>query len=200
MTNRRTFLGAGSALAALSLAGCAGTADGGWTALFDGKSTGGWSALGPVKWSVANGVLEGSGGGGGDKAGYLVSSGAHGDFDLRVEFWADADCNSGIFIRCQDRAKVGADSSYEVNIWDKAPRPFYSTGSIVNFAAVAEPAPKAAGRWNLYEITARRDRVTVVLNGRQTVDMVNGKFASGPIALQSAGGVIRFRSVRLLTL
>jgi Domain of Unknown Function (DUF1080) len=200
MTNRRTFLGAGSALAALSLAGCAGTADGGWTDLFDGKSTGGWSPLGPAKWSVANGVLEGSGGGGGPKAGYLVSSGAHGDFELRVEFWADADCNSGIFIRCQDRAKVGADSSYEVNIWDKAPRPFYSTGSIVNFAAVGEPVPKAADRWNVYEIIARGDRVTVVLNGRQTVDMVNGKFASGPIALQSAGGVIRFRSVKLRAL
>ena len=197
MTDRRTFLAAGATLGALHLAGCAGTADGGWTALFDGKSTTGWSPLGPVKWSVANGVLEGAGGGGGDKAGYLVSAGSFGDYDLRVEFWASADANSGVFIRCQDRNKVGADSSYEVNIWDQAPRPWYSTGSIVNFASVGDPVPKAADRWNVFEIAARGDRVTVVLNGRQTVDMVNGKFASGPIALQSAGGTIRFRDVRI---
>jgi len=200
MTDRRTFLGASAALATVALAGCAGTADGGWTDLFDGKTTTGWSPLGPVKWTVSNGVLEGAGGGGGPKAGYLVSSGSHGDFDLRVEFWADAPANSGIFTRCQDRNKVGADSSYEVNIWDQAPRPWYSTGSIVNFASVGEPVPKAANRWNVFEIAARGDRVTVVLNGRQTADLVGGKFLNGPIALQSAGGVIRFRSVKLRAL
>jgi len=84
-----------------------------------------------------------------------------------------------------------------VNIFDKRPDPTYGTGAIVDFAKVAQPAPKAANRWNTFEITARGDRLVVLLNGQQTVDVRNGKFASGPIALQSAAGTIRFRKVQI---
>ena len=200
MTDRRTFLGASAALATVALAGCAGTADGGWIDLFDGKTTTGWKPIGGGKWDIAEGVLSGTGGGGGDKAGYLVSNAAYADYELRVEFWADADANSGVFIRAQDPNKIAAATSYEVNIWDKRPDPRYGTGAVVDFAQVAPPMPLAANRWNTYEITARGDRVTVVLNGRQTADFTGAKFLNGPIALQNAGGVIRFRSVRIRAL
>lgn len=197
MTTRRTFIGASLAAVAAHTAGCAGTADGGWIALFDGRTTNGWKPLGAGKWIIADGVLSGTDGGGGPKAGYLVSAGSYTDYELRVEFWADADANSGIFIRAQDPNKIAAATSYEVNIWDKRPDPRYGTGAIVDFAQVAPPMPLAANRWNTFEVTARGDRVTVVLNGRQTCDLVGAKFLGGPIALQNAGGVIRFRKVLL---
>ena len=98
-----------------------------------------------------------------------------------------------------------AANSYEVNIYDKRPDPLYGTGAIVDIAKVS-PMPKAAGKWNVYEITAKGSRLTVVLNGVQTVDVENSKFASGPFALQYApgvvkdAGVIKFRKVQIKSL
>ena len=63
--------------------------------------------------------------------------------------------------------------------------------------------PKAAGKWNVYEITAKGTQFTVILNGQKTVDGAHdSKFASGRIALQhglglggSDKGVVKFRKV-----
>lgn len=199
MTDRRTFLAAGAATLGAGLAGCAGMPGSGWVTLVDGarmNSFDGWAPLGAGEWSFVDGTLQGKNG----KLGYLVSKDAYTDFEIRAEFWADETANSGIFIRCQDRAKVGADNSYEVNIFDKRPDPSYGTGAIVDIAKVAQPAPKAANRWNTFEITARGDRLVVVLNGQQTVDVRDTKYRSGPVALQSAGGTIRFGKVLIRTL
>ena len=122
MTDRRTFLATGGSAALAVLAGCAtGIPDGSWTVLVDGSkvpgAAEGWTALGEGNWSVAEGTLQGKGG----KLGYLLTPASYTDFEIRAEFWADEPCNSGIFIRCQSREKVGADSAYEVNIFDKRP-------------------------------------------------------------------------------
>ena len=200
MTDRRTFLATGSTLLGAALTGCASSMQGdNWITLLDtSRSTSfdGWSPLGAGEWSFVDGTLQGKNG----KLGYLVSKDAYTDFEIRAEFWADETANSGIFIRCQDRNKVGADNSYEVNIFDKRPDPTYGTGAIVDTAKVAQPGPKAADRWNTFEITARGDRLVVVFNGQQTVDVRDTKYRSGPIALQSAGGTIRFRKVLIRTL
>jgi len=197
MTDRRTFLATGIAVFGAAVAGCAGSvAEGGWTTLVDGSrmsNLDGWTQLGEGNWSFVEGTLQGKNG----KAGYLVTKDSYTDFEIRAEFWADADANSGIFIRCADRNKVGAANSYEVNIFDKRPDPSYGTGAIVDFARIAQPGPKAANRWNTYEITARGNRVVVALNGQQTVDLIDGKYRGGPFALQSAGGTIRFRKVQI---
>src|ERR1019366_8306861 len=127
----------------------------------------------------------------------------------RAEFWVDDDTNSGIFIRCTDPDKVTAANAYEVNIWDKRPEPSYGTGAIVNVAKV-DPMPKAAGKWNVYEITAKGSTFTVTLNGQKTVDGAqDAKLATGRIALQhglglkdangveSDKGVVKFRKVQI---
>ncbi|MEI6720369.1 MAG: DUF1080 domain-containing protein [Betaproteobacteria bacterium] len=196
--NRREFIGAGLAIMGAGLAGCAGSGGSSdWVTLVDGKSIpSGWKELGKGNWSVAEGALQGKDG----NAGFLVSPESYADFEIRAEFWGDAEANSGIFIRAQDPNKIGADTSYEVNIWDKRPDPSYGTGGIVNFAAVATPYPKSANRWNVYEVRALGDRVTVWLNGQQTADMTRAKFLKGPIALQSAAGTIRFRKVEIRSL
>ena len=196
---RRTLLVHGAALTATAFAGgtltgCASLLDGkGWTTLVDGMTTkdlSGFAELGAGNWTFVDGSLQGKAG----KDGYLLTKDSYTDFELRAEFWADEDANSGIFLRCQDRTKVTADNAYEVNIFDKRPDPSYGTGAIVNVSKIS-PMPKAAGRWNTYEISARGDRLVVVLNGVQTADARDGRFKNGPIALQSAAGTIRFRKV-----
>ncbi|HEY7556206.1 MAG TPA: DUF1080 domain-containing protein, partial [Candidatus Binatia bacterium] len=72
----------------------------------------------------------------------------------------------------------------------------YGTGAIVHIAKIST-MPKAGGKWNTYEITAKGPRLTVMLNGAQTVDVQDSKFASGPIALQWGRGVVRFRKVQI---
>ena len=64
--------------------------------------------------------------------------------------------------------------------------------------------PKAGGRWNTYEITAKGSQLTVVLNGVQTVNVQDGKLAQGPFALQfgnvandAPGGAIKWRIVQI---
>jgi hypothetical protein len=176
---------------------------GGWTTLIDGASgLENWNRVGDANWRAEDGAIVADKG----KGGFLVSKQSYKDFQIRAEFWADTTTNSGIFIRCADPAKIGSASSYEVNIYDQRPDPTYGTGAIVDFAKVV-PMPKAGGRWNTYEITARGSQLTVVLNGVQTVNIQDGKFAQGPFALQygsgpknAPGGVIKWRKVQIRSL
>ena len=192
-----------SLLAAAALSGCAGLPqDAAWVTLIDGaKGLDNWNRLGDANWRAEDGLIVADKG----KGGFLVSRLDYRDFALRAEFWAETDTNSGIFIRSSDRQAITADNAYEVNIWDIRPDPKYGTGGIVDFAAVpVPPVFLAGGRWNTYEIEARGATVTVKLNGALTVTMQNGKFASGPFALQfgagvqgALGGPIKWRKVMI---
>ncbi|HJS78176.1 MAG TPA: DUF1080 domain-containing protein [Burkholderiales bacterium] len=123
---------------------------------------------------------------------------------IRAEFWAERNTNSGVFIRIQNPKKIGADSSYEVNIYDQRPGPEYGTAGIVNFAKVpVPPVYKAEGKWNTFEITAKGSTITVVFNGQKTVELQDSKFPQGPFALQfgnhgkQPGDVIKWRKVQV---
>ena len=175
-------------------------ADAGWITLIDG-ATGldNWNRIGDANWRVEGGAIVADKG----KGGYLVSKNSYKDFQIRAEFWADHTTNSGIFMRASNPQKIGADSSYEVNIYDQRPDPSYGTGAIVDFAKVS-PMPQAGGKWNTYEITAKGSQLTVTLNGIRTVDLQDSKFASGPFALQygsgpkgAVGGAIKWRKVQI---
>src|ERR1700726_4934490 len=149
---------------------------------------GDWSEVGKANWAMKDGALVADKLDGKDLS-YLVSKNSYKDFQIKAEFWVDEDANSGIFIRCDQRDKIDAKICYEVNIFDKRPDPSYGTGAIVNVAKV-DPMPKAAGKWNVYEITAKGSTLTVVLNGQKTVDGAqDAKLASGRIALQHGLGV-----------
>ena len=192
--HRRALITGSLSAAALATAGCASPGSaGGWIALFDGGGLDAFDPLGKADWRVAGGVLEATRG-----PGFLVTRRAFADFRLQAEFTVEPTTNSGIFIRCQDPRKVTPASAYEVNIWDTRKDPSYGTGAVVDFAKVSAPYPKAGGRWNTFDITARGRRITVILNGQRPVDFEDGTFAAGPIALQSGGGLVRFRSVRVL--
>jgi hypothetical protein len=126
---------------------------------------------------------------------YLISEKQYNNFRLKLEFWASDDANSGIFFRCQDPQNITAENCYEANIFDQRPDPNYGTGAIVQVAKVAQPMPKAGGRWNTYDITAKGSRLTLVLNGITTVDIEDAKLAEGYIALQWGNGIIKFRKL-----
>jgi len=163
----------------------------GYTNLIDGVSLEGWNIVGNANWVIGNGVIEGN-----KPSGFLVSTKSYKNFIIRAEFWAESNTNSGIFLRCQDPTKIAAATSYEVNIWDTRPGQEYSTGAIVDVAKV-NPIHKAGGRWNTMEIVANGSGLKVSMNGAVTVDVTDGKFADGPIALQSAGGTIKFRKLEI---
>ena len=190
-------------LLAWALAACGTAPTGsGWVTLIDGgKGLDNWARLGDANWRAEGAAIVADQG----KGGYLVSKDSWRDFIIYAEFWAATDTNSGIFLRAQDAAKIGADNAYEVNIWDIRPDPKYGTGGIVDFAAVpVPPVFLAGGRWNTYEIEARGATVSVKFNGVPTVTMHNGKYASGPFALQfgagvqgALGGPIKWRKVMI---
>ncbi|HUL83845.1 MAG TPA: DUF1080 domain-containing protein [Gammaproteobacteria bacterium] len=165
--------------------------EGPWTTLFDGSSLDSWSTTGDANWQIADGIATADSG-----TGFLVTSKPYGDFELELEFFVSPDANSGVFLRCANPAKPGAATCYEVNIFDQRPDPTYRTGAIVG---VAKPsvAIDAGNRWNDYEIVARGRHLVVKLNGQTTVDVEDDKLAVGPIALQYATGVVKFRNVRI---
>ena len=199
-------------LAVAALAGATGLA--GWrpalgqtaamAALFNGRDFDGWDQVGDANWRVEEGMLVADRGNG-----FLVTKAPHGDFQLRVEFWAETSTNSGIFIRATDPVAITSVNAYEVNIWDERPEPKFGTGAIVDVAPV-DPVPKAGGRWNVLEISAKGDAFSVVLNGQKTVDGArDAKHRAGRIALQHGAGlkddkgvvndrgVVRFRKVEI---
>jgi hypothetical protein len=197
MTNRRSTFVAGAAVLFFAVFGCSTQPPepAPWITLFDGSSLENWNAIGDANWRVADGSVQADKGNG-----FLVSKESYGDFQIRAEFWVDADANSGVFLRCSDPKKVSSATAYEVNIFDKRPDPSYGTGAIVNVAKVV-PMPKAGGKWNVYEITAKGSQFFVTLNGQRTVDGAqDGKHARGPVALQYGGGVVKFRKVQIRAL
>lgn len=191
MIPRRSVL-AGLASASLAAPAIARTD---FRALFNGRDLDGWIPVGDANWSVGGGVLAADLGG----MSFLVSRESFRDFDLRAEIWVSDDANSGIFIRCADRAKITPATAYEVNVFDRRPDPTYGTGAIVDVAAVS-PMPKAGGVWSLMEVSARGDVLSVVFNGQKTVDAVrNTAHTEGPLALQYGSGVVKFRAVEVRT-
>src|SRR3970282_1746342 len=109
-----------------------GQAAGGWVTLFDGKSLDRWTPVGRADWKMGGREIWSTNG-----AGFRLSKQPYTNFEIRADFWVTPDANSGIFIRCQDPAKVGAATCYEVNIFDTRPDQSYRTGGIVD---VAKPA------------------------------------------------------------
>lgn len=179
----------------ISACGSMGGSGGGWTSLVDGaKGLDNFNRVGDANWVAADGAIQASSGG--KDPGYLVTKASYKDFMIRAEFWSSDDANSGIFMRCQDPGKITDENCYEANIFDQRPDPTYGTGAVVKVAKVS-PMPKAGGKWNTYEITAKGNRLVLVLNGEKTVDVEDSKLTQGPIALQWGRGTIKWRKVEI---
>jgi hypothetical protein len=173
----------------------------GWETLLDGdKGMENWNRVGDANWRPEAGAIVADQG----KGGFLMSKNSYGDFELRAEFWAADNANSGIYMRCADGTKPTDKTCHEANIFDQRPDQTYATGGIVHIGKVLQPV-KAGGKWNLYEITAKGPRITVVLNGVKTAEVDNASLLQGPVGLQYGtlppnglpGGAIKFRKVQI---
>jgi len=176
----------------------------GWTTLIDGdKGMDNFVRVGDANWRAEDGAIVADKG----KGGFLMSKESYGDFQLRIEFWAAHDANSGIYMRCSDPKNLTDKTCYEANIFDQRPDQTYATGGIVHRGKVMQPV-KAGGKWNVYEITAKGSTLSVLLNGTKTSEIGNVEFPRGPIALQygtlppsgAPGGAIKFRKVQIRSL
>ena len=183
--------------AALAAAGEADFKPGeGWLPLFNGKDLAGWKNVGRYKseWRAESGVL----------ANPVESDNLHTEkefenFALHVEFRLPKGGNSGVFLRgCK-----------EVQIFDsfgKTKLAEDDCGGIFGMLLPGVNACRPPGEWNVLDITIVGRRITVVLNGKTTVDgqVVNGVTGGqinddedkpGPVMLQGDHSAVWYRNL-----
>ena len=170
----------------------------GWVTLFDGtkpKTLDNWNRIGEDNWRMENGAVVMDHRSGKDSS-YLVSKNSYQDFQVRAEVWVSHDANSGIFFRASDPNKVGIQTAYEMNIYDEFATTKWGTGAIARRTEV-DPMPKAGEKWSTFEVIAKGTHFTVFMDGKKTVELDDNTYPSGPIALQYAGGVVKWRKVEI---
>lgn len=167
-------------------------------ALWNGRDLVGWrprSDEQPGCWSVANNLLVAT-----PPCVDLISEQSFEDFRLHVEFKYPAGSNSGLYLR----------GRYEVQIQDdigKALDPL-RIGGVYGYLTPTANAARPANEWQVYDITLKGRRITVVLNGSTVVDnrevpgITGGALDSnegtpGPLMLQGDHGPISFRKIVL---
>jgi hypothetical protein len=164
-----------------------------WKPLFDGKTMTGWQSHNADDWRVENGALACDG----SKASWLSYGERFTDFQLQLEFKGVQKVNSGVFLRSDDKTGEPHITGYELQIWDYQPQG-YLTGSLVNTANANTSARVIGDKWNRYDITAKCDHITVVLNGKQVLDTHDAKHAAGVIGFQcQPSNPIQFRKIRI---
>jgi len=152
-------------LAAAPMALLAAEGDG-WTALFDGKDLSQWKCK-PNGWSIDDeGALAWKKG-----SGYIWSKEKYGNFILDLEVKVSKGCNSGMFIRSDPRNAV--QGGIEIQVLDshgKKPNK-HTFGAVYDALAPSKEVTKAAGEWNHVTITCNDNKIEVVVNGQQIIDM-----------------------------
>lgn len=169
-------------------------------------------------WTVeADGSLHGHGGPD------LISKASYGDFELEAEWKAAPNGNSGIFYRIapMDGQPI-YQNAFECQVYGLADiakcHPNYRPGALYALYGAQSPTvAKPVGEWNKVRIVVQGDHVIHELNGARVADcllhsadyakrLAKSKFAkvpgygrqtSGPIGLQSDGGEVWYRNVRI---
>jgi hypothetical protein len=163
-----------------------------------------WNKTMKEHWRAENGELINDGHGA-----YATTEKDYGDFELFLEYKTVPKADSGIYLR----------GVPQVQIWDiNDPDPggklgkAKGSGGLWNNSAGApgkDPlvlADKPLGEWNKFRILMVGSRVSVWLNNKLVVDHANLENyydrkvpipAKGPIQLQTHGGEIRWRDIKL---
>ncbi len=192
--------------------------------LFDGKSLAGWEhylVKPDVKmtdvWSVADGLLVCKG----EPMGYLATKKEYTNFRLIVEWrWAPGKSagNSGVLLRITGKpqalpkcaeAQLKAGSAGDIYgfhgfaVKGDAGRAISAEGEMIgklSGVTKIKGAEKEPGKWNKYDITLSDGDITVLVNGEKVNEATDLDVVPGKIGLQSEGGEIHFRTVRLIPL
>ena len=190
--------------------------------LFDGQSLAGWEhylVKPEVKmadvWSVRDGLLICKG----EPMGYLATRKEYTNFKLIVEWrWAPGKPagNSGVLMRitgepkplpkCAE-AQLKSGSAGDIygfhgfQVKGDAARSKSANGAkIGQLSGVSKIKgnEKEPGEWNKYEITLSGGDLTLIVNGEKVNEATGLDIVAGKIGLQSEGGEIHFRTVRLI--
>lgn len=171
--------------------------------LFNGQDLSGWEVYGTEKWYVEDDLLIAESGP--DKQyGYLATVDEYKDFELELEFFQEADGNSGVFFRSGlEGTKI---SGWQVEV---APEDLHTGGIYESYGRgwLIKPTPEKEdvlkyGDWNKMRIKVKGDEVTTWLNGVEMVSLKDEKIgnANGKIALQihDGGGIkVYWRNIQL---
>ena len=167
----------------------------GWVRLFDGHTLYGWEIAGDANWQVEDETITVDSG----EQSLLCTSTAWRDYELTLEFQAEPETNSGVFLRTSLMPTDPAVECYEVNI---APgeHPF-PTGSIVErqkVDAAKVPEPSGDDSWRRMTMRLEGDRLQVRIDGELVCDYTDpAGLDAGRIGLQKNSGRIAFRDIRL---
>lgn len=185
----------------------------GFALMFNGKNLDGWDGD-PAVWSAKDGVIVGSTEDGQLKHNtfLIYRAGKFSDFVMRADIKL-RNHNSGIQFRSQELAEwvmtgyqADASEAGEKSAWGN----FYEEkGRGRNVMRTPDQGWLIGqkvyhkGDWNTYEITAKGDRIRFVLNGVETIQIVDSKAADGWIGLQCHMGEpmrVEFRNMRIKAL
>jgi len=179
-------------------------AEPGYTSLFDGTGTTGWSQAGPGGFTLAGGTLTSFGG-----LGMLwYSAKEFRAYSLKMDWRLAGDDNSGVFIGFPASSDPwsAVNNGYEIQIdaTDAADR---TTGAVYGFKSADLPARDAAlrppGEWNTYELLVEGERLQLFLNGVKINDFTNTvpnrSLVQGHIGIQNHGNgdEASFRDIRI---
>jgi hypothetical protein len=141
---------------------------------------------------------------------FLTTEKDYGNFELHLEWMMkDHNTDSGIYLRGYP----------QVQIWDPASKKEAKNGAAKGSGALWNnkdekngrfplvKADKPVGEWNTFDIKMVGNRVTIRFNGQLTVDnaTLDNIYAKdgepiverGPIQLQTHGGEMRFRNIKI---
>ena len=120
----------------------------------------------PGSWKFEDGILSAEGGGD------LWTKNIYGNFILDLDFKLAPETNSGVFLRTGDIVEW-LHTAIEVQIFDsynkKAGK--HDCGAIFDCLEPAKNMVNPPGEWNKYTITCTGNKIYVVLNGEQIIDM-----------------------------
>lgn len=161
----------------------------GWLSLFDGETLYGWKAVTQANWRVVDGTIEVSEG----DRGLLRTTSQFDNFEMTLEFKADAHTNSGIFLRTSPSPKNPSNDCYELNIAHIDDNPF-PTGSLVGRSK--STMEHTHDRWHHFRILADGPKIKVWLDDERTVEYIDpNPLGKGFIGLQLNSGKVAFRNI-----
>ena len=171
----------------------------GWTPLFDGKDLSGWQVdrKQEVSWLVKGDILRYDG-----QSGTLRTKESYRNYRLRVDWRLPRKADSGVFVRDDRQLNIWTWSMGSGEMWG------YRQGFKPKQAGDRNPYTPATnedrpvGEWNVFLITCKDDKVTVVLNGKEVITeaLLTGTKPRSPISLQRHGDPLEFKSIYIMPL
>jgi hypothetical protein len=182
--------------------------------LFNGTDLTGWKgflaadSLDVAKeFTVRDGVIHLSG-----ALGYIHTEQSYTDYRLEVEWrWPGEPSNSGIFSRVQPhyqalpecyecQLKAGSAGDIVGLGGAKTAETADSEGLIAVMPKIAPSSEKPTGEWNRAIIECRGTEITITINDVRQNHATGLTLTEGYVGLQSEGGPVEFRNVRITEL